>query len=286
MKRTLLTVLGLALLLIVAGVLIWRRSSDPLSEGLALLISPRAATAADWKNVVVEKHALDTAGNSVPWGIACKLLPVLEADTNSVAHHACITNERTQAGGIRTTFWSPKFENTLIIDYDGGNVEKAPGKRVPGGLTPEEQSPDEKTSRNSPRIGFGYDDQRKGAPCISLSTPVDSPRGGKRYFAVAYDHSGFAATGLFASRTYPIAIMAKMFAPPKMGVASIMVFDIFKGTLVNEIQVPEAARNTRPIYTLDRENDVINAVAYDVDWVMAIDCRPYIKKEHGGKAFK
>ena len=63
---------------------------------------------------------------------------------------------------------------------------------------------------------------------------------------------------------------------------SIVVLDVPNGKLLGEMK-PTEAKSGRPNLILDEENDVLLAAQSGLDWLVAVDLRPYIKNKAGEK---
>ncbi|MFH0940209.1 MAG: hypothetical protein V1899_13155 [Planctomycetota bacterium] len=246
---------------------------------LSKFLTPEPTTPDDWGRVKVIRQSLPLGEIELPYAIATKLRAVLEAETNANAFHFRVANERNSDGQLTTSLWSHKAERSLLIDWTKQTVEPKERKDNVGGNVLVDRLPEQRARGDAIDIGFGYEPSDRKVKIIGIDRP--SGTGGVKLECIPYDHSAFISTQCFAAHDYPIAVMAKM--SRQRALASIMVFDIVNGKLLGEIEPPLDARNTRPDFALDRDNDVIVAADYNVDWLMVIDVRPFILKLKAAK---
>ena len=93
---------------------------------------------------------------------------------------------------------------------------------------------------------------------------------------VPFNCNGYSLCPAYASAHYPIAVAPKM--QDGYGSKSLLLFDLSKNMFIGEIALPSEAKGTRPYFFQDRENDVLLAAAYDLNWLLAVDLKPYMDK--------
>lgn len=240
------------------------KSLNPLANKLIEMLTPPSATSADWKNAKVVKSCLDNA--PIPFWVLTNMRPILDADTNTTAFHVRATNRRDSQGKIQTTVWSNKNGNTLEIDWSSGIVNRR-DRRTDEGPKFDETNP-EQNGRETSNLGF------TASPKLVISFWNE---GREICYSIPFEHFPYHPVGGYISNSYPMAAMPLI--PKAMTSPSILVIDIFQKKILGKIELPKEAKGGRPNFILDMENDVLLSSQFGLDWLMAIDFRPYKTRE-------
>jgi hypothetical protein len=244
----------------------------PHWRGLAKLMSPTTATSDEWKSISVQGGTMDNSGAPVAYGIALNILPLLEADKNINARHVQLSISRNSEGGIVSSIWGHKTRKVLALDWSKGSVTQNPR---PMGTIPLEgqidDAPPGEKYQNASLIGFTTSNRDKRRKVIGIS-----PKG-EKLIEIPYDYSGFKALPSFVSAKYPIAAMPKQ-SEDSHEFVSVLIIDYKKGVLIGEAELPKDARSTRPVFYLDKENDILVCTGYDLKWMMIVDLQSYVKR--------
>lgn len=266
---------GLLLCVLVLGYLHWRNSARP-DDGLDTLrkhlqgLAPPAATQTDWSAAQIEKGSATLPGNGIQCVAAVHLRKLFEPDHNATALHFFVKNEKAADGGLVTVVGTAKTKRLLRIDWASSKIEDGGPGRNFGGLSLDEQAPEQRDGTRS--ISIVYIKERE-----EVGRVIIKDRKAKKRNEFEYDMGGFIELPCYAPPNFPLALSPKV-SPPGYGLAAIMVFDIEKLALLGEIIPPAGARSSRPYFAFDRENGVIIATDLSVDWVMLIDCAAYLKQ--------
>lgn len=287
--RRLPTVLVVLAGFVLAGTAWWviwpaRGRLDPFSRfAIRLFVSslvPEPATEKDWQQAKVYHGGLRGKDCAIPYHTLVRLRKVLEVEENITAYAVKVGNVRSSEGYLRTSVWSNKANRMVTVLWEQDRKQPGPGRTARGGLSLDERGRDRGLDVD---IGFGImlRDGRRYENEPSLAILVRSPDGRQTTATIPYEHRLYVSTACFALCPTPIAVMPKMHAGPRGGLASIMVVDTEKLELVGEIVPPEEARRTDAYFAYDEDNQVLVALGFDVDWVMAIDLRDYLARRGG-----
>ncbi|MFH0938544.1 MAG: hypothetical protein V1899_04580 [Planctomycetota bacterium] len=244
------------------------RTANLLARKLVQILTPSSATASDWKNAKVSQNTL--GDTNISYWVLTNMRPTMEADTNTTAFHVRAINRRDTEGKIVTTVWSNKNANTLEIDWASGAVNRK-DRNMNKGTSFDEMHTDQRGAHNS---NMGYTGTRE--PKIVMHYYTDEKQFAK---VVTFDHNGYFTVNGFISNQYPVAAMPLI---PKDGRSppSILLLDVPHGQLIGEIKLPAEAKTGRPNFILDKDNDVLLAAQFGLDWLVAIDLRPYVRKNN------
>jgi hypothetical protein len=247
-------------------------SQKKLGQHLLELLTPPAATKEDWKRLKITAENLEEG--EVPYWVLTNLKPVLEADTNTTAFHTFAANKRLENGNIVTTVWGHKIGNTLEIGWQQGKVKKQK-RRTDNGVEFAEMHDDQRSGNNLD-IGYGFQPPKYEKPGIAI-TALRKEDKQKKSCLIPYDHTPYMPVIGFITKNYPIGVMPLISEKAKK-LESILVLDVEEGKILGKIKLPVEAKSGRPNFILDKENDVLLAVQFGLDWLVAIDLRPYVKK--------
>ena len=250
------------------------KGSAALANALIKLLTPPSATASDWQQAKIAARSLKDA--NIPFWTLVKMRPIMEADTNTTSFHTRASNQRGPSGEIVTTVWSNKILNTLEIDWSKGSVTKRPQNRANGTMFEERHS--EQRGLNNRDFWFANMPPQRVDPCILLS--IRGKNDEQSSFFIPFIHPPYLTLAAFVPSSYPIGAMPEL-AKTRGNPSYILLVDTDRREIVGEVPLP-ADLSGRPTFILDKENDVLLATQFQLDWLIAIDLRSYIKKIQKG----
>jgi hypothetical protein len=259
----------------------WRAK---FGEFLKKQIGATPATAADWKKAKVVTGVVRADGADLPWGFAANVLPLMEAEKNLHVSSTFVGVERSHDQSLTTRLWSAvvgKAAYTDAVDWRAGTIRAEPARESEG-LRLDQMPPDTREVRggNRTNISLVLSETKQRALIISFRRNCQIVE----EVSIPYDYGDRCGDGItFLSASYPIAVVPKLGDPPALLLSFILV-DMTNFKVVGEIPVPKEAQGTIPRLALDRDQDVLVATGYDLNWIFTIDLRPYVSKIRSDKA--
>jgi hypothetical protein len=240
-----------------------------LAFGVFLLFQYNASQhAAALNRLKVSSYPFGVSG--VRYWFLTHLKPALNTDANAMMTSG--SNRRTADGKIITTVWNNN-RNALEIDWTNGTAIKGAHQEKNWPLFDElDKDPREQPA---PWLRFAFIPPDHKVECIGIGNPIDETH--EKFLTIPFAHAQYMSSLGFASRNYPIGALPKI-DNETMTLESILVVDVLNGSLLGEIARPDDAHSGAPYFILDKENDVLLAIHFNLDWVMAMDLQPYVKK--------
>lgn len=226
------------------------------------------------KEAAVKKAEVTVPGDGIQCVVAVRLRESFQADRNATALHFSVKNEKDAAGRLVTLIGTAKAETMLRIEWAEGVVRNAGPWNCMDGLSLSELAPEQRQP-NGRDVVAGIRQKRDRSRIVWIAV-MDAA--GRRRSEMPFESSSFRGLACYAPAALPLAFLPKI-QKSNGALASLMILDVYDLTLLGEIIPPLEARTSSPFFALDRENGVILAADFAVDWLMLIDCTGYLDQK-------
>lgn len=226
------------------------------------------ATKEVWNALKVTKG--EKTNSQISYWSIINLRKVLEADTNTTSFHVGATNTRLENGEIVTTILGNKLSNALLINWIKGSFGQADRAEAKNSFS--EVHADQEQINNS-KILFGFENGEE-KPGISLTTFTNDGKEEESF--ILFNHKIYLRTVGFLSNDYPIGALP-LIRDDTRTLESILILDKVNAKIIENIVLPVGAKSGQPTFILDKQNDVLLATQFRLDWIVAIDLKEYVK---------
>ena len=242
--------------------------TNPLVKALTKILEAKKATKSDWESAKINTIRLGDASLPIHCGILTGLHPIFEAESNLSPANSKLLVERKNEE-IITGLWSHKANNKVVVNWKTNSI-RAEKPKWTRSLEFSEKAPG---SQLSAQFGANPKDKK---PCIAIAFPKED-NSGWVCREIPYEHQGYDCLWAFVPTDYPIAVLPKV-RLDSYKLVGILILDTANAKLLGEIEMPSVAVSSRPNFVLDMENDVLVGLAFNLDWLLAVDLKPYMDK--------
>lgn len=219
----------------------------------------------------ITSNVSKTDGIEIKYWIFTGMRPLLEAETNTNAYMVRLSCERNYKGELESQLWTNKAKHSLQVKWNRGLFSVEAPFASEDGAEPRDLTEVQKTTGGRLSLGLGSSPKTK---IKSITHSIRTQKGWYSQFAIPYDHTGYMGYAAYIEEDeYPIGIIPKMHVKSPT-LASLLLVDLVDEKLVAETEIELGGR---PYFYIDRERNIVIAIDFFLEWMVAIDLDPYMK---------